>query len=222
MTILIWSCSTNFDRLEKVGINYLLSSEELQLHGCINDVSVTRELLLGMFFVVLNAYIETYPSVGSGEIDERNIVTLTDNTLNPDRLPTKSNILWWMKWLVHDAKPDDSLFFYCKSHKCESNACLWLSNFLIYAWASQMQETEARVKMMALVRVACSFFPQKIDLAWMFRIVSNRLWGEWIYLAYGKSISNTFLGRTYNVWISGSTLRAAAKLTTKEMPVDRE
>ena len=37
---------------------------------------------------------------------------LTDDQKNPLSQPTKANMLRAMKWLVKDARPDDSLFFH--------------------------------------------------------------------------------------------------------------
>lgn len=39
---------------------------------------------------------------------------LTDDTRDRKRLPTKANILGAMKWLIKDAKANDSLFFHCE------------------------------------------------------------------------------------------------------------
>jgi hypothetical protein len=52
----------------------------------------------------------------SGYYDFRpeKIVLLADNRANPERQPTRRNIIDAMKWLVKDAQPDDSLFFSCK------------------------------------------------------------------------------------------------------------
>jgi metacaspase-1 len=45
------------------------------------------------------------------------IVLLTDDSRDPRRLPTRKNIIDAMYWLVHGAKPHDSLFFHCR-HIC--------------------------------------------------------------------------------------------------------
>ena len=39
---------------------------------------------------------------------------LTDDSRDPNKLPTKANMLNAMKWLLKDAKAHDSLFFHCK------------------------------------------------------------------------------------------------------------
>lgn len=55
---------------------------------------------------------------------------LTDETNNPRTLPTRNNILEGMRWLVHGAKPHDSLFLHCMLEDDSilnfliSNACL--------------------------------------------------------------------------------------------------
>ena len=41
------------------------------------------------------------------------IVILTDDTNNPRQLPTRQNLIHAMRWLVHHAKTNDSLFFHC-------------------------------------------------------------------------------------------------------------
>ncbi|KAF8757694.1 Peptidase C14 [Rhizoctonia solani] len=47
---------------------------------------------------------------------KENIVKLTDDTTETHSLPTKENIISAMRWLVEDAKPDDSLFFHFSGH----------------------------------------------------------------------------------------------------------
>lgn len=44
------------------------------------------------------------------------MVILTDDQQNPRSIPTRSNILQAMHWLVKDAKPNDSLFFHYSGH----------------------------------------------------------------------------------------------------------
>jgi hypothetical protein len=43
------------------------------------------------------------------------IVLLTDDVADPRVRPTRWNVLNAMRWLVRDARPDDSLFFHCLS-----------------------------------------------------------------------------------------------------------
>lgn len=43
---------------------------------------------------------------------QSNMVVLTDDQYNPKSIPTKQNILLAMHWLVKDAQPYDSLFFF--------------------------------------------------------------------------------------------------------------
>lgn len=40
--------------------------------------------------------------------DEEDMVILTDDQEEEKFMPTRENILAAMKWLVHDAEPDDS------------------------------------------------------------------------------------------------------------------
>lgn len=41
-----------------------------------------------------------------------NIMLLTDDTSALSLLPTRENMIAGMQWLVGDAQPDDSLFFF--------------------------------------------------------------------------------------------------------------
>ncbi|KAJ8520069.1 hypothetical protein ONZ45_g3096 [Pleurotus djamor] len=80
-----------------VGINYF--GQDGELAGCINDVlNITRFLC------------EQYG------YSKDNIVTLTDDTTDSRRMPTKENIIRAMNWLVSDAQPNDSLFFHYSGH----------------------------------------------------------------------------------------------------------
>ncbi|CAG8693591.1 13078_t:CDS:2, partial [Gigaspora margarita] len=72
-----------------IGINYF--SQKAELRGCINDVANLKKFL-----------IEVYG------FQESNMVILTDDQKDPTRIPTKTNILAAMKWLVLDARPGDS------------------------------------------------------------------------------------------------------------------
>ncbi|RIB09557.1 caspase domain-containing protein [Gigaspora rosea] len=80
-----------------IGINYF--SQQAELKGCINDVANLKKFL-----------IEVYG------FQESNMVILTDDQKDPTRIPTKTNILAAMKWLVQDAQPGDSLFFHYSGH----------------------------------------------------------------------------------------------------------
>ena len=76
-----------------IGINYFGQRGELK--GCVNDVR----------------NMSTYLNQHFGYKRE-DMVCLTDDAQNPMSLPTKSNIIRAMHWLVKDARPNDSLFFH--------------------------------------------------------------------------------------------------------------
>ncbi|KAG0302107.1 Ca(2+)-dependent cysteine protease [Dissophora globulifera] len=76
-----------------VGINYF--GDPNQLLGCIND---TRDI-----FGFLNGYYN---------FRYQDTIMLTDDQIYEDKRPTGANIRYWMKWLVKDAEPQDSLFFH--------------------------------------------------------------------------------------------------------------
>jgi metacaspase-1 len=44
------------------------------------------------------------------------IILLTDDSRDPRRLPTKTNMINAMQWLVHNAMPHDALFFHFSGH----------------------------------------------------------------------------------------------------------
>ncbi|KAF9995910.1 Ca(2+)-dependent cysteine protease [Entomortierella chlamydospora] len=76
-----------------IGINYF--GDPNQLLGCIND---TRDV-----FGFLNGYFG---------FRYQDTIMLTDDQVYEDKRPTGANIRYWMKWLVKDAEPQDSLFFH--------------------------------------------------------------------------------------------------------------
>ncbi|KAG0347502.1 Ca(2+)-dependent cysteine protease [Podila humilis] len=80
-----------------IGINYF--GDPNQLLGCIND---TRDV-----FGFLNGYYG---------FRYQDTVLLTDDQIYEDKRPTGANIRYWMKWLVKDAEPQDSLFFHYAGH----------------------------------------------------------------------------------------------------------
>ncbi|KAF9570832.1 Ca(2+)-dependent cysteine protease [Mortierella alpina] len=80
-----------------VGINYF--GDPNQLLGCIND---TRDV-----FGFLNGYYG---------FRYQDTIMLTDDQIYEDKRPTGANIRYWMKWLVKDADPQDSLFFHYAGH----------------------------------------------------------------------------------------------------------
>ena len=65
------------------------------LNGCINDALCMRHLLKTRF----------------GFRDE-DIMLLTDDQANPQRWPTRANMIYQMQMLVWDLQPGDSLFFH--------------------------------------------------------------------------------------------------------------
>ncbi|KAF9358675.1 Ca(2+)-dependent cysteine protease [Mortierella sp. AD094] len=80
-----------------IGINYF--GDPNQLMGCIND---TRDV-----FGFLNGYFG---------FRYQDTIMLTDDQVYEDKRPTGANIRYWMKWLVKDAEPQDSLFFHYAGH----------------------------------------------------------------------------------------------------------
>ncbi|KDQ30223.1 hypothetical protein PLEOSDRAFT_1101227 [Pleurotus ostreatus PC15] len=104
-----------------VGINYFGQPNELR--GCINDAKRVRDFLIRAYFLQASslALIRSliYPLVlglGNHRFRESDIVMLTDDSPDPGKLPTRSNIIRAMKWLVRSGKPHDSLFFHYSGH----------------------------------------------------------------------------------------------------------
>ncbi len=80
-----------------IGINYF--GQRNQLRGCINDVRRLQNFLIGVY-----------------GYKPQDMVVLTDDSRDPISLPTKSNIIRGMKWLVNNAQPNDSLVFHFSGH----------------------------------------------------------------------------------------------------------
>ncbi|CAE6364393.1 unnamed protein product [Rhizoctonia solani] len=84
-----------------VGCNYPGTTASLE--GCVNDVFNIKRFLIEHF-----------------GYEERNIRVLTDSESSHgeigEALPTRSNIVGYIRWLVEDAEPDDSLFFHFSGH----------------------------------------------------------------------------------------------------------
>ncbi|KAH7343305.1 caspase domain-containing protein [Rhizoctonia solani] len=84
-----------------VGCNYPGSAAPLD--GCINDVFNIKRFLIDHF-----------------GYEEENIRVLTDSESSHgeigEALPTRKNITGYIRWLVEDAEPDDSLFFHFSGH----------------------------------------------------------------------------------------------------------
>jgi len=97
VTISPYSRCTGRKKAVCIGINYL--GQPNQLRGCINDAHNVLQ------FLRRNGY------------DRRDIFLLTDDGRNdPRQIPTRKNILAAMRWLVQDARPDDSLFLHYSGH----------------------------------------------------------------------------------------------------------
>ncbi|KAI3458392.1 hypothetical protein Pfo_015055 [Paulownia fortunei] len=80
-----------------VGVSYWNSSHELK--GCINDAKCMRYMLINRF---------NFP--------ESSILMLTEEEIDPLRIPTKQNIRMAMFWLVQGCQPGDSLLFHYSGH----------------------------------------------------------------------------------------------------------
>ncbi|ODV61399.1 caspase family protein ASCRUDRAFT_33987 [Ascoidea rubescens DSM 1968] len=79
-----------------IGINYIGTKNKL--NGCINDVKNVEQ------FLIENGY------------QEDDIVKLVDTANFERAIPTRTNIIDAMEWLVKDAKENDSLFFHFSGH----------------------------------------------------------------------------------------------------------
>ncbi|KJA15538.1 hypothetical protein HYPSUDRAFT_149011 [Hypholoma sublateritium FD-334 SS-4] len=80
-----------------IGVNYL--GQQHELRGCINDAKHVRRFL-----------------IDHGGYRSRDIYLLTDDATDPQFLPTRSNMLKAMRWLVKDARQNDALFFHYSGH----------------------------------------------------------------------------------------------------------
>ncbi|CAE6533403.1 unnamed protein product [Rhizoctonia solani] len=81
-----------------IGINYRNVQHE-GLQGCVNDANSVAEFLTHQL-----------------GFHKQDIIKLTDDNTDSDRLPTRANIISAMNWLVKDARPGDSLFFHFSGH----------------------------------------------------------------------------------------------------------
>ncbi|KZV34900.1 metacaspase-1 [Dorcoceras hygrometricum] len=80
-----------------VGISYRYSRHELK--GTINDAKCMKYLLVNRF-----------------KFPESSILMLTEEEIDPYRIPTKHNIRMAMFWLVQGCQPGDSLVFHYSGH----------------------------------------------------------------------------------------------------------
>ncbi|KIK74072.1 hypothetical protein PAXRUDRAFT_836084 [Paxillus rubicundulus Ve08.2h10] len=80
-----------------IGINY--KGHRRELRGCVNDITNVRRFLTSQW-----------------GFKDGDIVMLMDETANPRQMPTRTNMIDAMRWLVKDARPHDSLFFHYSGH----------------------------------------------------------------------------------------------------------
>lgn len=80
-----------------IGINYIGTNNELK--GCINDVKNMSKFLC-------DRYGYTWDDM----------VILSDDQRQYNKIPTRENIIRAMQWLVQGARPNDSLFFHYSGH----------------------------------------------------------------------------------------------------------
>lgn len=80
-----------------IGINYFGSSNELK--GCVNDVKNMSRFLIERFGYTYN-----------------DMVILSDDQSQYNKMPTTQNIIRSMQWLVAGAQPNDSLVFHYSGH----------------------------------------------------------------------------------------------------------
>lgn len=79
------------------GISY--ENTQYELKGSINDVSCMKYLLTTKF---------NFP--------EDSVIVLTEKENDYRRIPTKRNMQRWMRWLVQDCQPGDSMVFHYSGH----------------------------------------------------------------------------------------------------------
>lgn len=80
-----------------IGIAYKNTKSELK--GCINDAKCMKHMLVSKF-----------------KFPESSIILLTEEEIDPTRIPTKHNIRMAMFWLVQGCQPGDSLVFHYSGH----------------------------------------------------------------------------------------------------------
>ncbi|KAG0378931.1 Ca(2+)-dependent cysteine protease [Mortierella sp. AD032] len=79
-----------------IGINY--TGHANTLHGCVNDTAIMKGFLQDRGF------------------DEDKIHILTDDQVGTRWMPTRENIFENLKWLIRDAKKNDSYFLHYSGH----------------------------------------------------------------------------------------------------------
>ncbi|KAF9267076.1 hypothetical protein L218DRAFT_856631 [Marasmius fiardii PR-910] len=92
-----YSRCTGRKRALCIGINYYGSDKPLR--GCINDAIHIRDFLMKY---------HGFP--------REQIMVLRDDSRNPQKVPTRNNMLAAMRWLVEGAQKHDSLFFHYSGH----------------------------------------------------------------------------------------------------------
>ncbi|KAF5373806.1 hypothetical protein D9758_000834 [Tetrapyrgos nigripes] len=147
-----------------VGINYVGSDNALE--GCHSDVDRMYQFL-----------VEKYG------LDERDICVLKDSdSLGEEYLPTRNNIITWMRWLVSDVEPNDSLFFHYSGHggqrkdvdgdeKDYNDECIYPMDSLTNADASEEERAAAALNVMVddlLHRLIVSPLPKGVRLTAIF------------------------------------------------------
>lgn len=101
-----------------IGINYF--GQEGELKGCINDVHNLRR-----FLVEKHGY------------KPEDMVILTDDQENPRNIPTRSNMLKAMAWLVAGAEKDDALFLHYSGRFSFFFSFFFCQSFLLlFFWVS--------------------------------------------------------------------------------------
>ncbi|KZV68378.1 hypothetical protein PENSPDRAFT_16701 [Peniophora sp. CONT] len=88
-----------------IGINYYYNDEQGEcqqdLESCVRDAKHMKRLLVKRF---------------QFKADDVTLLTDGPSQHDPDRIPTKKNIIRAMKGLIQDAQPGDSLFFHYSGH----------------------------------------------------------------------------------------------------------
>ncbi|KAJ7113581.1 caspase domain-containing protein [Mycena epipterygia] len=96
----LYSKCTGGRRALCIGINY--RDQRHGLRGCINDAKY-----------IFNVLIRASWLIHSPQATKRRV---TDHSPHPRSQPPRQNIIDAMQWLVHDAHPNDALFFHYSGH----------------------------------------------------------------------------------------------------------
>jgi hypothetical protein len=79
----------------------------------VNDAKNVRNFLISTFKAICLSTAAISHTTARRGFKSKDIVLLTDESLNPRQLPTRKNMMDAMYWLVRGARMDDSLFFHC-------------------------------------------------------------------------------------------------------------